>query len=302
MTRKLLISVVILAALCASAAAKENDPAVSATVDRRTILVGDRIRYTLESDLKGEAEFKFPKFADDKIGDFEIKDSGTRVRKGLFGRRVQQYWFDITTYAPGRHTIPEAEIRYRKKGDKDWLAKKTKTLDVIVESVLPKTIGAIDIKDIKAPLAFFEINWLFVTGALLILLTGAAIFLIRRLARKAEPQKSPHEAALEELEAIRAAFARLGDVKAYYVDISDSVRRYIERVFRLKAPEMTTEEFLNSLADSSVLLSLHKERLKTFLGACDLVKFAKYAPTSPEIESVFITAKGFIEETKNVLI
>jgi hypothetical protein len=78
------------------------------------------------------------------------------------------------------------------------------------------------------------------------------------------------------------------------------VRRDVERVFALKAPEMTTEEFLNSLGYSEALSIAHKELLRGFLNACDLVKFAKYAPTRDEAQNVYVTARGFVEETKDV--
>ena len=61
---------------------------------------------------------------------------------------------------------------------------------------------------------------------------------------------------------------------------------------------MTTQEFLMSLGDSRKISAGYKELLKVFMEACDLVKFAKHAPAKDETESVFTTAKKFIEETK----
>lgn len=110
--------------------------------------------------------------------------------------------------------------------------------------------------------------------------------------------KLPHESALEELESIRANFLKSSDVKEYYAGASDCIRRYIERSFRLKAPEMTTEEFLGSLSESTALSPDQKDLLKEFLNACDLVKFARYNPAKGEMESVSLAAKKFIEETK----
>jgi hypothetical protein len=120
--------------------------------------------------------------------------------------------------------------------------------------------------------------------------------------KRPAPIKLPHETALEELEAVRGNFMRNSDIKEYYAGISDCVRRYIGRLFKLKAPEMTTEEFLSSLRESaalSLVLTLdQKDLLKDFLNACDLVKFAKYNPAKGEMEAIFLSAKKFIEETK----
>ena len=112
------------------------------------------------------------------------------------------------------------------------------------------------------------------------------------------PEKLPHETAMEELEAIRGLLARTNDFKAYFIGISDCVRNYIERMFDLKAPEMTTEEFLNSLSDSNKLSVEHKRLLKDFLAACDMVKFARHTPLTEEIELVSSSARKFVEETK----
>ena len=144
---------------------------------------------------------------------------------------------------------------------------------------------------------YFEISWLIVSSILIILLiiAGALIYIFRK---RPAPVKLPHETALEELEAARVNFIKNSDVKEYYAGVSDCVRRYIERLFRVRAPEMTTEEFLGSLRESTVLSLDQKDLLKAFLSACDLVKFAKYTPARTEMESVFTAAKKFIEETK----
>ena len=63
---------------------------------------------------------------------------------------------------------------------------------------------------------------------------------------------------------------------------------------------MTTEEFLGSLRESTVLSLDRKDLLKAFLNACDLVKFAKYTPARAEMESVFAAARKFIEDTKEM--
>jgi hypothetical protein len=63
---------------------------------------------------------------------------------------------------------------------------------------------------------------------------------------------------------------------------------------------MTTEEFMDSLKGSAALSQEHKALLGDFMRSCDLVKFAKYAPSRDEAELVFTTAAKFIEETRDV--
>ena len=298
--RIFLIGIFFFAALVPAAFSETSAPAVRATIDRHLISIGDRIRYKVEIAGDKDCEIKFPKFADGLMGDFEIKDSGSEIKKGFFGKDSLIHWYDITSYALGNHIIPEFDIHYKRKGAKDWASVKTNPIEITAESVLPKGAVLKDIKGIKGPFGFFEVNWVLVSIIIIIILivTGGFIFYMKRKA--AMPLKLPHETALEEIEAIKGVYVRGGDVKEYYIGISDCIRRYIERSFRLKAPEMTTEEFLNSLRDSSALTLEQKDLLKNFLNACDLVKFAKYAPSRAEAEAVYMTARKFVEETKDV--
>jgi len=267
-----------------------------ASVDRKNVYIGDRIRYAVVARAPKGVDVQFPSFDDYKIGDFEIKDSGSRVRNRLFGGKVFERWYYIAVYSVGKQTIPQIDVKYKKKAQKDWSVQKTPAIEMSIGSVLPVGKKALDIKDIKGPIsyrnAYFGIAALAIT---LFLFLAITIIFYRRMKRYV-PVKLAHETALEELEAIRASYLQGGDIKEYYVGVSDCVRRYIERAFKVKAPEMTTEEFLGSLKDSPALSDGQKDLLKGFLSACDMVKFAKYMPSRAEAEAVYATAKSFIEE------
>lgn len=294
-----LSSVALLFLIFSSAYADENtEPAVKAYCDKQSVYIGDRIKFSIEARAVKDMEVELPKPARDKIGEFEVRDVKVAVRKGFFGRRVLTARYDVAVFSAGKQIIPELEVRYRKKGSKDWLTKKTNPVKIMVESLMPRGQKADDIRDIKGPLKYFEINWIIVSIALLIIIAVAVPVTIYKAARRKAAIRLPHETALEELEAARSGLARTGDVKEYYALISGCVRHYIERVFKLRAPEMTTEEFLASLKTSASLSPEEKDLIKAFLNACDLVKFAKYMPSRTEIESVYITAKRFVEETR----
>jgi hypothetical protein len=295
MIKKLSVIVLILMTVAAGAHAV-SAPAVRATADKKAIYIGDRIRYEIEVSSGQPLEIEWPKLTDYRIGDFEIKDSGKKDKKGLFGGFYVKSWYSITAYSLGKRAIPELEIKYRPKAAKDWSVFKTKAIDITIESVLTKEKKITDIRDIKGPIGFSKPYWVFVAAAAAII--AAAALIIYWVVNGNKPVRLPHETALEELEAIASELAKSGDVKAYYVRVSDCIRRYIERSFALKAPEMTTEEFLDTVKDSHSLKVEQKDTLKAFLGACDLVKFAKYNPAESEIGAVLSTARKFVEETK----
>ena len=164
-----------------------------------------------------------------------------------------------------------------------------------------------DIRDIKPPVYFPENYLLLIIIGIIIVLAGLVflvLFLRRRMKRGADkprlPEKTAYQLAYEGLLALkRENLAALGKIKEYYFRLSDIVRHYIESRFSIKAPEMTTEEFLFSLRDYDILSSRHKNLLKEFLGLCDIVKFAKYGPTQKEIDESFNAAMKLLEETKN---
>lgn len=299
--RVLLITVFALLLIQGGALTADDGASIQALVDRATIHIGDRVKLTVDVNYRAGTEIKFPEFKENTIGNFEIKDAGKDIRKGFFGNIVQHRWYFITSYDIGKQQIPEIEVNYKTKGSADWKSIKTGLLNITVDAIIPRDKTPPDIKDVKGVLGYFEINWFMVVAVLIIFAVIAGI-IIFKFRKKPAPVRLPHETALEELEAIRGNFIKNSDVKEYYAGISDCVRRYIERLFKLKAPEMTTEEFLSSLRGSaalSLILSLdQKDLLKDFLNACDLVKFAKYNPVKGEMEMIFELAKKFIEETK----
>ena len=68
-------------------------------------------------------------------------------------------------------------------------------------------------------------------------------------------------------------------------------------LFRSKAPERTTEEFLDELRGSPRLASRHQELLADFLTRCDFAKFARYEPGRQELEDIHNAALRIVDET-----
>src|SRR3990167_5301970 len=108
-----IFAVICLLSSLTSADAQTDEPSVRVSVDRKTILIGERIRYSIEVAAGPDAEVEFPKLEGDRIGAFEIKDSGLRAKKNFFGKRTFSRWYEITAYSIGKQNIPPLEIRYK---------------------------------------------------------------------------------------------------------------------------------------------------------------------------------------------
>ncbi|MFH1856515.1 MAG: hypothetical protein ABH836_04725 [Candidatus Omnitrophota bacterium] len=169
-------------------------------------------------------------------------------------------------------------------------------------------VFADEIKDIKPPV-YFKPNYILLIILVSLIFAALVIFLIIFFIRKIRKGKEQilirirpaHEKAYEALEKLRQKnLPAQGRVKEYYFELSYIVRTYMEERFHIRAPEMTTEEFLFSLKSSSLLSGSHKNLLKEFLNLCDIVKFAKYGPTEQEMENSFSAANKLVDETKKV--
>jgi hypothetical protein len=126
----------------------------------------------------------------------------------------------------------------------------------------------------------------------------AMILWLERRARRPAPPILPEVWALRALAELETAnLVETGQAKVFYYRLSEIVRVYIERKFGLAAPEMTTEEFLNTLARNRGALPFDADRLREFLQACDLVKYAAFTPAGSDAEQALGTARAFIDAT-----
>lgn len=78
-------------------------------------------------------------------------------------------------------------------------------------------------------------------------------------------------------------------VDAFYVRLSDVLRRYALWRFGVNAPYQTTEELLSTIARSKGRLAEHLSFVGQFFRHCDAVKFAQHHPTD-------LSRNNFIDE------
>lgn len=107
---------------------------------------------------------------------------------------------------------------------------------------------------------------------------------------------APRERALLELrELLDRGLPAKGRVKEFYVALTLVVRRYIERRHGVRAPELTTEEFLQEAAKHPAFSRETLARLRDFLDAADLVKFAGVAATPDAIAQSVASTRAYLE-------
>jgi hypothetical protein len=159
--------------------------------------------------------------------------------------------------------------------------------------------NANDIRDIKPPVAIpsgWEWLW-WVLGALavVLLLLAWRQFLKRMTRVSPAPPVPAHVRAKQKLD---EALALITQPKPFCIQVSDTIRFYLEERFDFRAPERTTEEFLRELSGTELLSPDQKKSLGGFLESCDLVKFAKYEPGENELRELHGSAVRLVEETE----
>jgi hypothetical protein len=155
-----------------------------------------------------------------------------------------------------------------------------------------------DIRDIRGPKAAPS-SWVLpavLAGAIVVALCAYAV---RRRRHRETPGRSLtlSEQALERLENTRPLM-RPATAREFGIAASEVIRNYIEKRFDVIATQRTTEEFLQTLLQSSnETLARHRSLLEEFLQQCDFVKFAAGSLTVTDMESLFRSARGFVLET-----
>lgn len=156
-----------------------------------------------------------------------------------------------------------------------------------------------DLRILEAPHPWYY--WPLWIGAA-VLSAGFVVYWLR--ARQARDQAistavaaQAHEDALAALEKARALI-QPGNSKAFAIEVSSIVRRYLESRFSILAPRRSTEEFLEEARSSPKLEARYQELLAEFLSSCDFLKFARGVAEVPELETLHQAAVRFVSETK----
>ena len=119
-----------------------------------------------------------------------------------------------------------------------------------------------------------------VAAALLVLALAYLIFRKIRTAVRVY-RMSPVERAFYELDKlVQRDLPGQGLYKDFYVELTMVVRRYIRRQYGVRAPNLTTEEFLRAAVADPSFPQTSVTELKAFLESADLVKFAGLEATS----------------------
>lgn len=280
---------------------------VNSELDSASIQIGEQARLRLTVAQPTNLEVSIPILSDTITRGIEIVEVLKADTISLGNDRIEvNYDYLITSFDSGFYFIPT--YAYAAAGD--TLYTQPLGLSVTTVSVNPTTD---DIKDIKpimsAPFYWSELFTWVGYGMLALLLLGVIVLLLMKFVFKKkvpfisetpEPVIPPHIVALTRLEEIKAEKVwQSGNSKAFYTELTDVLRVYLDGRFGINAMEMTSDEIL-ALVKKEPGLNEVRAALKDLLTLADLVKFAKMIPLENENEASLLIAFDVVEKTKPV--
>ncbi len=252
-------------------------------IDRSIITIGDTIVYKIIVQFGSGIEVQRPEPGKD-LGHFEIKDfqEGKIVQLNDSIRSIT-YRYVLTTFFTGTFIFPPVTIHYLSP-DKQPQEISTEAQRLDVQSLGGDT--AQDIRAIKPPLSvpYDYRPWYYAFGGLALLLgAGLAVWYFYRKYRKL--RADDEGPAVPADVTAREALSRIGTTlladdsrcKEFYIELSYTIRRYLEERFCVPALENPTFDLLPLLQEiDDIQQKEHYAYLEDLLDESDLVKFAKF--------------------------
>ncbi len=275
-------------------------------VDKSTIHIGDYIKYYIEIEYNKNLKLILPA-PGANLGKFDIKDynvvSMKSDNKNKIKKRIE---YTITTYFLGEFQIPAVDIKYLTP-DKQEKSIKSDSVLIKVIPIERKPTDKDDIRDIKSPYEMKSYFFVYFLVALFIIGIAVALYFLYfkdRFKKDINQEKIDNipaipedEDALNKIEELLAKnYIEQGLIKEFYFELSEIIREYIGRRYKIVTLERTSGEILRDL--NKFLDKKNIKAIEKFFTDTDLVKFAKYKPTKTELKNIVPFARDIIESTR----
>jgi hypothetical protein len=272
--------------------------------------LGDALSLTLVVEADSGVTVEMPAFGE-ALGRFSIVEFAPRSATTADGKTVQTQRYTLQPPMSGRQRVPPLRIEFvDERPDKLPESGEAQVRELLTEEVSIEILSVVgeegalrdELRPPRGPLQELQTGvsrywpWLVLVATLLGLALAWRWWQDRASIRR---RLSAYDIAVERLDRLESRGLPGADqADAWYVELSSIVRRYLEDRHGVRAPELTTEEFLRAAGASEELSSGHRQLLTRFLEQCDRVKFAAYVPEESESREAFDAARRFLLETK----
>lgn len=266
-----------------------------------TISLGGETEYIISLKVPKGAQINPPDenkdFGDVSVNDWLI----TPYEQGMVDSI--DYIYKISAYEVKQCTIPSLRFiqTYKEKID----TFRTSEVVISVNSLLAK-LGK-DSATLRDSLTFETAGkktsylWIILAAVGFLLIIILIVYLIQKKKRATPPPLiivPPFEEAQKALQLLESKnMIDRGEVREFTFELSDILKRYIERSYKVNAQEFTTEEILAWIKISPFDMTL-KDLLRRFFEKTHFIKFAKAVPELQEVRTLIDDVKHFLHKTR----
>jgi hypothetical protein len=270
------------------------------SVSQDSLYIGDRIRMGVFLIVSKGGQV-VPPATDNGFGKIAVKEwtSSTVPKKNADSITFN---FAITTYSTENCTIPSLDFIVTNESKAETLRTQPFPLRVVLVSS-PDTTSIKDLKP-QQNAGKPSLLWLWVIIGI-VAASGVANYFVhfkkKRIALKeVVPLKPPFEEAIEALDRLEAKeFVAKGMIREHVFELSEIIKRYIERRFTINAVEYTTEEMLDWVKRSPLDPAMRR-CVEWFFSTTDPVKFAKWLPDNDTLYRFGADMRTFVVTTRPV--
>jgi len=280
-------------------------PLIKSSVDTTSIRIGEQINFEVQVEADSTSRIVFPEGQTftplEVIESYTIDTSYNEARIKLIKK------YGLTQFDSGSYKLPRQRILVN---EKEFF---TDSFRIEVDNVkVDTTVQKLyDIKPaIELPKDYGRL-WRYLLWILPIIVAigGFLFWLLRRNKKRAAAEKylPPFEQALASLKALdEKGYIQSSQIKEYYSELTDTIRRYYEEKVYDRSLESTTEELITrlELERESGNLEFTPEiivSLKDILQRADLVKFARILPPEGKPQADRLRIEQVVKETKEIL-
>jgi hypothetical protein len=272
---------------------------IKTSVDKAEVYIGDMVKYQVTI-VHDPAIKMIPPPLGANLGAFDVKDYQADVETKLPDGRIQNLTtFVLSTFTTGDYIIPGVPLVFM-LADSTRKVMFADPVPIKIKSLLENAGDSVDIKPLKAPHEFKRnLTPYFVIGGIFLLLIAAALIFLRLRKKSGLAEfvdsRPAWEIGFEKLALLREK--RLLDQdkpKLYYIELTEIIRWFLGRVYKVTVLDMTTDEFLEQFREMDLPSELY-DRTSSFLRFGDLVKFAKQEVIRARADGDFDVAHGIIE-------
>lgn len=305
--RNFIFVLFVVGILCANVLAA-GEIEITASVDKQTAFIGDLIEYTVSVTYDSTIVLT-PPAVGANLGQFDVKDYEAGEEEKLEDGRLRQVlWFSMRTFTTGEYIIPPLPIEYMMP-DSTKRVLSSDPIKINIKSVLGEgtQTDTLQLAEIRGQVSIPGDNtvliWSIVGGVIFISGGIFALWWFKWRKKEEEEYVDPRpawEIAFADLAELKDKnLPEKGELKLFYIELTEIIRRFVGKKFEFDAIDLTTSEIKEKLDELSVDENYTKE-FTEFLEQADLIKFAKFIPSQDQPNLDWQTAFSMVDKGRDL--